>query len=77
MIDERTREEIILECAKIVKVCWDYYADVPLDLVVLDDLAIGLDHVLPEKLTTKKWTRFANGYQERTKQEIKLFSARI
>jgi hypothetical protein len=68
---ERTREDVIKECAMAVASCWNYYGDTPLTRDQVDAIQKVLGNWLPARLTTKRWKEYADDYQRRCQVEEK------
>ncbi len=58
----KTRKDIVKECAQAAQACWQHYADQYLDSAVITLIEQSLDSLLPEKITTDKWSAYATYY---------------
>jgi len=68
---ERTKEDVIKECAMAVASCWNYYSDTPLTKDKVNAIQKVLCNWLPDRLTTKNWQRHYDDYQRRCQEEEK------
>lgn len=55
----KTRGDLLAECTAAAVACYNYYADKPLDPKRIDKLKQAMGRILPERQTTKRWSKFA------------------
>lgn len=65
MKNQRTREEVLKECATAAAGCWNHYSDQQLSKEAIDRIAIALAEELPVTIETKQWQAYAAEQQKR------------
>ena len=57
---DKTRDEILRECAHAAIACWEHYADGPIEQVdTAREIILALQDILPSKIATGGWFKVA------------------
>ena len=65
----KTRDEIITECVRALRACYNYYADVALNEYTAECVRQMLDQTFPEDIATEDWAKLADNYRNRVESE--------
>ena len=62
MSNQKTRGEIVIECASAIVACYNHYSDEPIPPQEVKHVVSFLNGFLPQKIDTKEWQAYADQY---------------